>query len=107
MRSKVQKDEDIMLEVLLYGHKNLIMNDTAYVSPFLTRMIISIFFSSVDQKFLLGLEGSIGKKQNYNSWILGILSQVGTIGARGSSCGSIQVSSKTRGGSQNALAIFI
>ena len=67
MRSKVQKDEDIMLEVLLYGHKNLIMNDTAYVSSFLTRMIISIFFSSVDQKFLRGLEGS--KKQNYNSWI--------------------------------------
>ena len=30
-------------------------------------MIISIFFSSVDQKFLRGLEGS--KKQNYNSWI--------------------------------------
>ena len=99
MRSKVQKDEDIMLEVLLYGHKNLIMNDTAYVSSFLTRMIISIFFSSVDQKFSLGLEGSVGKKQNYNSWILGILSQVGTIEAPGFSCGSIQVSSKTRGGS--------
>ena len=78
---------------------NLIMNDTAYVSSFLTRMIISIFFSSVDQKFSLGLEGSVGKKQNYNSWILGILSQVGTIGAPGFSCGSIQVSSKTRGGS--------
>ena len=30
-------------------------------------MIISIFFSSVDQKFLRELEGS--KKQNYNSWI--------------------------------------
>ena len=44
-------------------------------------MIISIFFSSVDQKFLRGLEGSTGKKQNYNSWILGISSQLGTIGA--------------------------